>query len=222
MGENLADKYANDTERPRHQVTLPTPFAMGRFPVTVAEYRKFRPGHAEGEPGNWPVVHVSWPEAVDYCQWLSARSGRHIRLPSETEWEFACRAGSQAPFSTGEEITLGSANFLYDETGKRIGLATRTPVESYPPNPFGLRDLHGNVCEWVADSWHENYHGAPADGRAWTEPDETRQVIRGGAWDYLPRLLRSSWRDWRQADYLADNLGFRVATGDLNEIKLAP
>lgn len=215
MGENLDDKYANDTERPRHQVRLRSPFALGRFPVTVAEYRQFRPGHAPAEAGAWPVVHVSWLDAADYCRWLSARSGRHFRLPSEAEWEFACRAGSQTPFATGEMVTLASANFLYDEAGQQIGAATRTPVGSYPPNPFGLQDLHGNVCEWVADSWHENYQGAPADARAWTEPGETRQVIRGGAWDYLPRLLRSSWRDWRPADYRADNLGFRVAAASV-------
>jgi formylglycine-generating enzyme required for sulfatase activity len=215
MGENPEDKYANDTERPRHRVRLLMPFALGRFPVTVAEYRQFRPAHAPEEPGAWPVVQVSWTDANDYCQWLSARSGRHLRLPGEAEWEFACRAGSRTPFATGDEITLASANFLYNEAGQRIGPATRTPVGSYPPNPFGLQDLHGNVCEWVTDSWHENYHGAPADERAWTTPGETRQVIRGGAWDYLPRLLRSSWRDWRPKDYRADNLGFRVATSEV-------
>jgi formylglycine-generating enzyme required for sulfatase activity len=108
-------------------------------------------------------------------------------------------------------MTPAAANFLLDENGTRIGLGHRTAVGSYPPNQFGLCDLHGNVCEWVEDTWHPNYHGAPADGTAWIGPGDDRHVVRGGAWDYLPRLLRSAWRDWRPADYRADNLGFRVA-----------
>jgi formylglycine-generating enzyme required for sulfatase activity len=88
------------------------------------------------------------------------------------------------------------------------------PVGSHPPNAFGLYDLHGNVCEWVEDSWHANYIGAPDEGRAWVEPEDSRRLVRGGAWDYLPRLLRSAWRDWHLADQRTDNIGFRVATND--------
>jgi formylglycine-generating enzyme required for sulfatase activity len=104
----------------------------------------------------------------------------------------------------------------------RIGLGRRTPVGSFPPNAFGLHDLHGNVCEWVEDTWHPNYLGSPDDGRAWVETGDSRHVVRGGAWDYLPRLLRSSWRDWRPAEHRADNLGFRVATNDLCHLLEAP
>lgn len=214
MGENADDKFANDTERPAHRVKFTAPFALGKFPVTVGEFRRFRPEHAPGEPAALPVVGVSWHDATGYCDWLTARSGCRFRLPSEAEWEFACRAGSRAPFAGGDEITCAAANFLYDETGRRIGVGARTRVGRYPANAFGLHDLHGNVCEWVADTWQQNYSGAPADGGAWAQAGEERRVIRGGAWDYLPRLLRSSWRDWRPAAYGADNLGFRVATSD--------
>jgi formylglycine-generating enzyme required for sulfatase activity len=215
MGENADDKFANDTERPAHRVTFPGPFALGIYPIRVGEFRCFCPAHAPDEPAAWPVACVNWQEATDYCNWLSEQSGRRFRLPSEAEWEYACRAGTSTPFALGDDITIADANFLYDETGRRIGPENRTPAGSYPPNAFGLHDLHGNVCEWVADSWHPNYLAAPHDGRAWIQPGDERRVIRGGAWDYLPRLLRSSWRDWRAESYRADNLGFRVATSDL-------
>ncbi len=215
MGENAEDKFANDTERPLHQVIFAAPFALGKFPVTVQEYRRFRPGHSPEEPADWPVVRVSWQDATDYCHWLTEKRRQRFRLPTEAEWEFACRAGTRTPFAVGGEIALTHANYLYDEAGRRIGCGKRTAVGSYPPNAFGLHDLHGNVCEWVADSWHPDYRGAPGDGQAWIKADDERRVLRGGAWDYLPRLLRSSWRDWRPADYAGDNVGFRLATSDL-------
>jgi formylglycine-generating enzyme required for sulfatase activity len=212
MGENPGDKYANDTERPAHQVRFPGGFALGRFPVTVGEFRKFHHEHAPEEADDLPVVRVNWHDATAYCGWLTAFTGREYRLASEAEWEYACRAGTRNPFAVGDEITTRQANFLYDETGTRIGPGRRTPVGSYPPNQFGLHDLHGNVGEWVGDSWHPNYLGAPGGGRAWYDAENRRRVVRGGAWDYLPRLLRCSWRDWRLAEERADNIGFRVAS----------
>ncbi len=217
MGENDGDKFANDTERPAHHVKFSNNFALGKFPVTVGEFRQFRPGHAPDEADDLPVVRVNCHEAAAYCEWLSAQTGRTCRLPSEAEWEFACRAGSRTPFTVGDEIATSEANYLYDETGMRIGIGRRSRAGSYPPNKFGLHDLHGNVCEWVQDTWHPNYHSAPGDGTAWIEAGDARRVIRGGAWDYLPRLLRSSWRDWREAGHRMDNVGFRVATGDLKK-----
>ena len=211
MGENRHDRFATDTERPAHRVGIPRGVAMGVFAVTVQEFRAFSPDHAPRDPGNLPVVGVSWREAVGYCDWLSRQTRRNYRLPTEAEWEYACRAGSQTPFTFGEEITAAQANYLYDETGQRVGPGRRTPVGCYPANAFGLHDLHGSVCEWVADTWHPNFLGAPEQGQAWEDEGTPNRVIRGGAWDYLPRLLRSSWRDWRAADFRADNLGFRVA-----------
>jgi formylglycine-generating enzyme required for sulfatase activity len=221
MGETAGDKFADDTERPAHAVKFSHAFGLGRFPVTVGEFQKFQSDHSTRDGQRLPVIRVSWEEAVAYCDWLSEQTGREYRLPSEAEWEFACRAGSRGPFAWGDEIFPTDANYFYDENGARVGAGRRLPVGCFPPNRFGLHDLHGNVCEWVADAWHDGYLGAPADGCAWTEAEGDRRVIRGGAWDYLPRLLRSSWRDWRLATERADNLGFRVATGDLKHGRAA-
>jgi formylglycine-generating enzyme required for sulfatase activity len=212
MGSSRRDKFANDTERPAHRVHFKRPFAVARFPVTVAEFREFRHDHATGEIESLPVVNVSWDDANAFCAWLTSGTGRSYRLPTEAEWEFACRAGTDGPFSTGDDITTDAANYLYSETGQRIGPGNRTSVGSYPANEFGLHDLHGNVCEWLEDVWHPNYRGAPDDGSAWVAGgDPARRVIRGGAWDYLPRLLRSSWRDSLLQLQRQDNVGFRVA-----------
>jgi formylglycine-generating enzyme required for sulfatase activity len=216
MGENERDKFATDTERPAHRVKIASAFALGKFPVTVGEFRKFRNEHSMLEASELPVARVSWDDAVAYCKWLSETSGRSYRLPSEAEWEYACRAGSRGPFPGGDEISSDDANFLYDESGARVGIGKRTALGVFPPNSFGLHDMQGNVCEWVADSWHADYAGAPVDGAVWTSADSSR-VIRGGAWDYLPRLLRSSWRDWRLAKQRADNIGFRVATSEVEK-----
>jgi len=216
MGESEGDKFANDTERPAQRLKI-RPFALGKFPVTVGEFSEFQFDCSAEDADELPVVHVSWHDAVTYCQWLTLQTGREYRLPTEAEWEFACRAGSQTPFACGNEISIRDANFLYDENGTRIGLGRRSPVGIYPANPFGLHDLHGNVCEWVADAWHPDYFGAPADGSYRASLTNDRRVIRGGAWDYMPRLLRVSWRDWRPTNHRADNIGFRVATSDLRD-----
>lgn len=196
MGENPDDKFANDTERPRHTVSV-RPFELAREPVTVGEFRAFRPRHEPGIPDDWPVAMVSWDDAVEYCGWLGA-----CRLPTEEEWEYAARAGSQSPYPWGDTIEPSLANYLYSEQGRRIGCGHRTPAGRFPPNSFGLHDMVGNVCEWVADSWRPTY-GSPSD------PD--RRVLRGGAWDYLPRLLRVSWRDSLHHTSRSDNVGFRIA-----------
>jgi formylglycine-generating enzyme required for sulfatase activity len=215
MGAGPEDKFAGDTERPAHRVRV-APFALGRFAVTVGEFRAFRPGHAPQDAPALPVVHVSWDEARAYTRWLTAAHARPFRLPGEAEWEYACRAGTATPFSSGSDLSLEQANYLYSETGERIGPGKRTPCGQYPPNALGFCDLHGNVCEWVEDLWHPHYFGAPADGRPWRESAPPgRRVVRGGAWDYLPRLLRSAWRDGVSGDSRRDNLGFRLAASGL-------
>lgn len=208
MGESQGDKFANDTERPAHRVAV-APFALGCCAVTVGEFRSFRDGHAPDEDPQLPVVSVSWNDAHDYCDWLSAAWGKHFRLPSEAEWEYACRARTTTPFAFGHEITPRDANYFYSESGERVGCGRRTPGGEFPANAFGLYDMHGNVCEWVEDAWRPNYLE--------TTPHDQRRVIRGGAWDYLPRLLRSAWRDGLPADSRRDNVGFRIATSDLSK-----
>ena len=209
MGGSDADKFANDTERPRHVVCFTGAFRMAVFPVTNGEFRCYVPDFAAEESDDLPAVNVSWREAVGYCAWLAAETGERVRLPSEAEWEYACRAGTRTPFHTGIEITPAEANFPYDEHGFRVGRGARTPAGRLAPNAFGLESMHGNVCEWCADTWHPTYQGAPGDGSAWIDAG-TRRVIRGGAWDYLPRLLRSSWRDALPETTRRDNVGFRI------------
>jgi formylglycine-generating enzyme required for sulfatase activity len=212
MGATDDDKFVTDTERPAHRVAIAHRFALGRFPVTVGEYRAFAPLHAPNDDSDWPVVNVSWDDAWAFCAWLASVAGRPFRLPSEAEWEYACRAGTRASFVDGNQITPLEANFLYSEEGQRIGLGHRTPAGRYAPNAFGLYDLLGNVCEWVEDVWHCDYNGAPVDGSAWlAAADPEHRTIRGGAWDYLPRLLRSAWRDSLPRTHHRDNLGFRLA-----------
>jgi formylglycine-generating enzyme required for sulfatase activity len=212
MGSTSEDKFSLATERPAHRVALSETFALGRFPVTVGEYRHYAKAHDPHDDPALPVVNVSWNEAQSYCAWLSERAGHSIRLPSEAEWEYACGAGSTAPFSTGDDITPIEATFLYNEQGDRVGLGRRTPAGSHAPNAFGLEAMHGNICEWVQDEWHPNYDEAPADGKAWIgKNDHSLRVIRGGAWDYLPRLLRTAWRDAMPKHERRDNVGFRIA-----------
>jgi len=212
MGETAHDKFAGATERPAHNVKIQRPFLLGRFPVTVGEYQAFDPRHASGEEHGLPVVNVSWDDACAYCAWLAEETGSTFRLPTEAEWEYACRAGSRDPFAYGPEITARDANFLHDEYCVRVGPGRRTLEGAYPPNAFGLHDMHGNVCEWVQDAWHPDYIGAPDDASAWLAgPSQPCRVIRGGAWDYMPRLLRAAWRDWLPQAGRRDNVGFRIA-----------
>lgn len=211
MGENPGDKFASQVERPAHEVSISAGLAFSMAPITVAEFRRFRPGYLPGEEDpELPAVYISWVDAAEYCAWLSLKTGRPYRLPSESEWEFGCRAGSIAAFAFGDDLTPLMANFLYSENGARIGPGRRTPAGTFPPNVFGLHDVHGNVCEWVADVWHPSYAGAPAEGSAWNGGGDLR-VLRGGAWDYLPRLLRCSHRDCLPRHCRRDNVGFRIA-----------
>jgi len=210
MGECAGDKLASDVERPAHEVSIPAGLAFSMAQITVAEYRRFAREYLPGEDPELPAVQVSWVDAAEYCAWLSLRTGRAYRLPGESEWEFCCRAGSLALFAFGDELTPQMANYLYTEKGARVGQGRRTRAGTFPPNVFGLHDVHGNVCEWVADVWHPTYDGAPAEGSIWSGSGELR-VMRGGAWDHQPRQLRSSHRDCLGRHCRRDNVGFRVA-----------
>jgi formylglycine-generating enzyme required for sulfatase activity len=160
---------------------------------------------------------VSWEDAVEYAKWLSEQTGKRYRLPTEAEWEYAARAGTETEYWWGNEMKSGMANCNAGDT--RWGGKQTSPVGSFQPNPFGLYDTAGNVWEWVQDNWHGNYQGAPADGTAWEEKKSFWQslasggqrVIRGGSWDYKPRNLRSSNRDRSYADFRNFYvLGFRL------------
>jgi len=224
-----AQKTWLDKELPAHWVGIEQSFALGRYPVTVGEWRAFvkatgwqskmdvdwqDPGFAQDD--RHPVVCVSWHDAQLYLQWLGEKTGQEYRLPSEAEWEYACRAGSHTAFSFGDQITPEHANydghFTYNDGPKGNSHGGTTRVGSYQPNPWGLFDMHGNVWEWTQDTVHDNYLGAPIDGNAWEQGgDMARRILRGGAWLYQPRYLRSAVRNGYSALLANDVVGFRVA-----------
>ncbi|RJG19187.1 bifunctional serine/threonine-protein kinase/formylglycine-generating enzyme family protein [Massilia cavernae] len=216
-------------ETPQRWVGIGRQFALGRFPVTVGEWRRFavatgwRPhaGADWAEPrfsqnDDHPVVGVTWGDAQNFVRWLGEQTGQHYRLPSEAEWEYACRAGTKSAFAFGDTIDTSMANYdgNYSYGGSQKGVSRHgtTPVGSFAPNGWGLYDMHGNVWEWVQDVVHDSYEGAPPDGRPWEEGgDQGRRILRGGSWLYHPRYLRSALRNGFSAVLSNDIVGFRVA-----------
>ncbi len=219
MGSPDDDPEALDAEKPRHRVSIGYWLAVGKYAVTFDEFDRFvQDAGYEHKPkdqgcrGDRPVIRVSWEDAETYLEWLNdktagVRGGPRYRLLTEAEWEYVARAGTETRYWWGNEITSDHAN--YDLNNWRT-----VPVGEYRPNPFGLYQVHGNVYEWVADCWHDDYEGAPTDGSAWLEGDGgncSRRVLRGGSWNYVPRYLRSANRLGITTVNRSDSLGFRVA-----------
>ena len=225
MGAPEGEKYSKKRQRPQHSVTI-QPFLMGKFPVTQAIWRAVsnlpridrdlnsEPSQFKGD--NLPVERISWYDAVEFCQRLSKQTGSEYRLPSEAEWEYASRARTTTPYHFGETITSELAN--YDGTStyadEPLGKYRRktTPVGSFPPNAFGLYDLHGLVWEWCRDDWHENYQDAPDDGSAWLSRGRETKVIRGGCWNTYPHNCRCASRSYDTRDVRSEIIGFRVVS----------
>ncbi len=226
--EKLVKKFGWEgfrRERPQQEVTI-KPFYMGRYPITQAQWKAIAATakidiDLETNPSNFkgdelPVESVNWYEAREFCKRLSRETKREYRLPSEAEWEYACRAGTTTPFYFGETITGKFANYraseTYAEEAKGEYRQQTTPVGQFPPNAFGLYDMHGNVWEWCADTWHDNYDGAPTDGSAWIENgDDNRSPLRGGSWADDPSICRSAIRlNGVRRDYRSSFVGFRV------------
>ena len=203
-------------EQPRHRVKITKPFYMGVYVVTQAQYEAVMAANRSNFMGeNSPVEQVSWEEAVEFCRKLSLRTGRTIRLPTEAEWEYACRAGTTTAFNTGETISTDQANYNGNYTygnGRKGEYRKRTvPVGSFAANGLGLYDMHGNVWEWCQDWYHAGYYKvSPTDDPPGPEKGEIR-VLRGGSWLDLPRLCRSAYRfaysPQAHFDYV---FGFRV------------
>ena len=195
--ETEAERF--DNEVPQHHVDVPE-FWMGKYVVTQQQWQAImgnEPSYFKGK--NRPVERVSWNNATEFCQKLSKKTGRDYRLPSEAEWEYACRAGTTTPFYFGETITGELANYRASETyadePKGKYREQTTPVGQFPPNAFGLYDMHGNVWEWCQDVWHSSYDGAPVDGSAWVNGgNSSRRVLRGGCWYLYPWWCRSAFR----------------------------
>ena len=212
-------------ERPQHKVTV-KPFFMGKFPITQTQWRcvaalpkvkqSLNPNPSKFKGINRPVENISWHEAVEFCARLSEKTGRTYRLPSEAEWEYACRAGTTTPFHFGETITTEIANCsgsdIHAFEPKSKFRKETTPVGSFQiANAFGLYDMHGLVWEWCADPWHKNYDGAPRNGTVWElGGDNNRRVLRGGSWSFNSVLCRSASRSWNESDGGLRICGFRI------------
>ena len=227
MGSPDDELERSESEIPQHPVTVKT-FFMGKYPVTQSQWSAVAtmpqvnlelnpdPSHFKGE--DRPVENVSWFEAVEFCDRLSQHTDRPYRLPSEAEWEYACRAETTTPFHFGETITPDLANYngsyTYGRGTKGIYRKETTPVGSFRvANAFGLYDMHGNVWEWCQDHWHDNYKGAPPDGSAWVDAEaekEAMRVLRGGYWNNHPGDCRSACRDDLIPGFRNYYIGFRV------------
>ena len=180
----------------------------------------------EANTNNRPVEQVSWLDAMEFCNRLSQRTGRSYTLPSEAQWEYACRAGTTTPFHFGDRISSKLANYngeyddeyVYGPGPKGIDRGQTTPVEMFPANAWGLYDMHGNVWEWCLDEWHVDYNGAPTDGSAWVEHVEgeknkeleNMRLLRGGSWRFHARICRSACRFNGHPDGRDYDVGFRV------------
>jgi formylglycine-generating enzyme required for sulfatase activity len=227
MGSPNDEIDRQKTESPQHEVTVPS-FFMGRYPVTQAQWRfvaelpmidrslESDPSRFKGD--NRPVEQVSWHDAIEFCRRLAQKTGRPYRLPSEAEWEYACRAGTTTPFHFGKTITSELANYdgsgSYADGEKGEYRQETTPVDRFGfANAFGLCEMHGNVWEWCEDHWHSHYEGAPVDGSAWhdLEADENAErVVRGGSWFDVPLYCRSASRSCDVAGFRFYIFGFRV------------
>jgi formylglycine-generating enzyme required for sulfatase activity len=212
MGSPESEEGRYSAESPLHEVRV-TDFYLGRYPVTNEEYGRFLNENAdEPEPEYWadrefnqprqPVVGVSWQNAQLYAAWAG------LRLPSEAEWEYACRAGTSTRYYTGNtEKDLEQVGWYYKNSGDQLH-----PVGEKEPNAFGLYDMHGNVLEWVEDDWHDNYKEAPDDGRAWIdEPRGADRVFRGGSWGFSASYCRSADRYLNSPGNRGNGIGFRLA-----------
>jgi len=198
-----------ESEKPIHRVNVKE-FLMAKYQVTQAQYEAVmgeNPSFFKGKQN--PVEQVSWQDAQEFCQKLSQKTGRKINLPSEAQWEYACRAGSTGKYCFGDNVDqLGKYAWYYENSDSKTH-----PVGEKLANAWGLHDMHGNVWEWCEDVWHENYNGAPVDGSAWLSGGETNsKILRGGSWNHLGQYCRSANRNRSNLGYWFNIIGFRFVS----------
>jgi len=247
MGSPLNEPARRQFESPQHPVIISKPFAISQYEITFEEYDAFvnashyaKPSDKGWGSDHWgrtttPVFNISWYDAQNYITWLTQQTGKKYWLPTEAEWEYAARAGTTTPFSTGGCISTDEANYHgrspYGDCP--IGPLYRgktTAVGTFKANAWGLYDMHGNLFEWTEDCWHNSYHGAPSNGSAWidnafidlinddlvdddvatTPCSELTRVLRGGSWSGYPRHLRSAYRAANDPEFKSIFIGFRV------------
>ena len=206
----------NEDEKPVHKVNIKHPFALSKYPVTFEDYAVFVKDKGKKQPDdegwggdNRPVINVSWDDATAYTQWLSDQTGKVYRLPSEAEWEYAARAGTETAYWWGNQNGVNIANF--QSSGSEWSGKKTSPVDAFKANPFGLHDMLGNVWEWIQDTWHEDYQGAPEDGSVWKGGDTSLRVLRGGSWNHLPAYVRLVLRNRITPHARYNTVGFRLA-----------
>jgi formylglycine-generating enzyme required for sulfatase activity len=216
MGSPATEEGHDAKESPQHLVTIGKPFAVSKFAVTFADWDACvsvggcpHVSDSGFEGGTRPVINLRWEEAQQYAAWFSKMTGRPYRLLTETEWEYAARAGSSTAYFWGDQIGQGNANCRH--CGSQWDDWKTSPVGSFKPNAFGLYDMAGNVWQWVQDCYHDDYNEAPTDGSVWVTPDCPRRGVRGGSWGNEPPLLRSANRGWWSADDQDFHIGFRLA-----------
>lgn len=215
MGSPEGEAERSSDEIPQHQVKVPG-FFMGKYEVTQAQYQAImgkNPSSFKGEKR--PVENVSWDDAVEFCKRLSQKTGKTYRLPSEAEWEYACRAGTTTPFYFGETITTDLVNyngdFTYGSASKGEDRQQTTDVGKFRANSFGLYDMCGNILEWCLDVYNSNYQGAPTDGSAWLNGKKNNiKLLRGGGWGSSPCFCRFALRVWNGRVNSLNFIGFRV------------
>jgi formylglycine-generating enzyme required for sulfatase activity len=226
MGSPQGEEGRSNDEGPQHRVEL-AEFLMGQTPITQAQWRvvagwqklqrDLNPDPSRFKGPNRPVEWVTWEDAIEFCNRLSQRQGRLYTLPSEAQWEYACRAGTSTPFHFGATLTTELANYdrnyTYGEGKKGVYREQTTDVASFPANAWGLHDMHGNVWEWCLDQWHASYNGAPQDGSAWVDQDvnnDNKRLLRGGSWLLHPGNCRSASRNHHLPVNFGHNVGLRV------------
>jgi len=236
MGASEGEPESTKNETPQHEVIL-SDFFMSKYLITQAQWKAVaiqlpqikielnpEPSHFKGDD-NRPVEKVSWFEAVEFCDRLSARTGREYRLPTEAEWEYACRAGTTTPFYFGETLSSGLASYDWNSSynnGPKGGdrkVSNTEPVGNFPANAFGLYDMHGNGWEWCLDTWHDSYSEKPEElkksgNTPWVSVDKSDKyrLLRGGSWNGSPRLCRSAYRGRNLPDARSYYVGFRVVS----------
>jgi formylglycine-generating enzyme required for sulfatase activity len=226
MGSPEDEPERLEREGPQHEVTLGS-FFLAQTPITQAQWRAvagwqklerdLKPDPSNFKGANRPVEQVSWFDALEFCRRLSQRTGQRYGLPSEAQWEYACRAGSTTPFHCGATLTPELANYdgnyVYGNGPKGTYREQTTEVASFPANGWGLHDMHGNVWEWCKDHWHDSYNFAPGDDQPWLIPvaaDDESRLLRGGSWLDYPRDCRSAYRAHPRPDDADFDVGFRV------------
>lgn len=207
---------------PPHRVKVDD-FLISKYEVTFVEYDRFCEATGQRKPddqgwgrGNRPVINVSWKDATAYTKWLSIKTGRKIRLPSEAEWEDAARAGTSTNYWWGNRLIPNMANC--SDCGSQWSRKMTAPVGSFKPNPWGLYDMTGNVYEWCQDALHETYEKAPTDGSVWSGGDESQRINRGGCWRYSSTEMTTYVRSWHPAEERNNVIGFRLVVDNAQQV----